>query len=76
MGYETLPKAKEKNPMPDPAMSLDANASQRMTSYRWVVLVIIFAFYFMNFADRTNVGVVLPLVTKVALPEATDKLRV
>lgn len=35
-----------------------------MSSYRWVVLALIFTFYFMNFADRTNIGVVLPLVTK------------
>ncbi|MGE1062156.1 MFS transporter [Megasphaera paucivorans] len=30
------------------------------THYRWIVLAIIFAFYMMNFADRANLGVVLP----------------
>lgn len=34
----------------------------KMTQYRWVVLVIICTFYMINFADRTNIGVVLPMI--------------
>lgn len=35
---------------------------QKKTQYRWVVLFIICLFYMMNFADRTNIGVVLPMI--------------
>jgi len=34
------------------------------TSYRWVVMAVIFITYAINFADRTNIGVVLPFVSK------------
>ena len=37
---------------------------QKTTHYRWVVLGVICVFYMMNFADRTNIGVVLPMITK------------
>jgi sugar phosphate permease len=39
-----------------------AKPLQPKTHYRWIVLAIIFAFYMINFADRTNVGIVLPLI--------------
>ncbi|QDR81759.1 MFS transporter [Sporomusa termitida] len=35
---------------------------ERKTQYRWIVLAIIFLFYMINFADRTNIGVVLPMI--------------
>lgn len=35
---------------------------QRMTQYRWVVLAIMWVSYVMCFADRGNVGVVLPVL--------------
>ncbi|SDE07131.1 MFS transporter [Sporomusa acidovorans] len=35
---------------------------ERKTRYRWVVLAVIFLFYLINFADRTNLGVVLPMI--------------
>ena len=47
-----------------PAISAPKAAVQKMTQYRWVVLVIICIFYMINFADRTNIGVVLPMISK------------
>ncbi|MDR3562590.1 MAG: MFS transporter [Negativicutes bacterium] len=38
--------------------------TQRMTNYRWVVMAIIFGFYTMTYADRANIGVVLPYIQK------------
>ena len=32
------------------------------TNYRWVVLSLIFLVYMVNFADRTNIGAVLPFI--------------
>lgn len=34
----------------------------RKTNYRFVVLAIIFAVYAINYADRTNIGAVLPFI--------------
>src|SRR5271166_1467512 len=34
----------------------------RMTRYRWVVMAIIFVFYTMTYADRANIGLVLPRI--------------
>ncbi len=34
------------------------------THYRWVVLLLMFLFYLINHADRANIGVVLPYITK------------
>ncbi len=34
------------------------------THYRWVILLLMFLFYLINHADRANIGVVLPLITK------------
>ncbi len=34
------------------------------TNYRWVVMAIIFITYAINFADRTNIGVALPFISK------------
>ncbi len=34
------------------------------TSYRWVVMAIIFIAYAMNYSDRTNIGVALPFISK------------
>jgi sugar phosphate permease len=34
------------------------------TSYRWVVMAVIFITYAINFADRTNIGVALPFISK------------
>jgi sugar phosphate permease len=51
-------------------MSASSNASvgsstlKPATSYRWVVMAIIFITYAINYADRTNIGVVLPFITK------------
>lgn len=51
--------------MPDTAIHTSAKtAIKGMSHYRWVVLAIIFAFYFINFADRTNIGIVLPMIQK------------
>jgi len=46
----------------DPTRSTAKVVTQKMTQYRWVVLVIICVFYLINFADRTNIGVVLPMI--------------
>lgn len=35
---------------------------QRMTQYRWIVLAIMFVSYMICFADRGNIGVVLPVL--------------
>ncbi|MBP2656689.1 MAG: garP 1 [Firmicutes bacterium] len=48
-------------------LSIDPAIQAKVTSrskYRWVVLIIIFAFYFINFADRSNLGLVLPMIQK------------
>jgi sugar phosphate permease len=37
---------------------------QRATRYRWVILLLMFLFYFVNHADRANIGVVLLYITK------------
>ena len=34
------------------------------TRYRWVILLLMFLFYLINYADRANLGVVLPYVKK------------
>lgn len=34
------------------------------TSYRWVIMAVIFITYTINFADRSNIGVVLPFIAK------------
>lgn len=34
------------------------------TRYRWVVLALIFAVYAVNYADRSNIGSVLPFITE------------
>lgn len=39
-----------------------AAPAQRPTSYRWVVLAIIFVGYVVCMADRSNIGAVLPYV--------------
>lgn len=35
-------------------------AVQNKSNYRWIVLAILFVTYTINFADRTNLGIVLP----------------
>lgn len=45
--------------------SLSTNSQKVLkpaTNFRWIVLAIIFITYAINFADRTNIGVVLPFV--------------
>ena len=37
---------------------------QRATRYRWVILSLMFLFYLINYADRANIGVVLPYIKK------------
>lgn len=37
---------------------------QGKTQYRWVVMAIIFVVYAINYMDRTNIGVVLPFISK------------
>lgn len=44
------------------AVSLPEPAVRRMSRYRWVVLAITFMSYLMCFADRANIGVVLPVL--------------
>src|SRR3954467_8615736 len=39
-------------------------ATRRPTSYRWVVLVLIFLAYMIAGADRANIGVVVPFIRK------------
>jgi MFS transporter, ACS family, glucarate transporter len=39
-----------------------ATAVQKMTQYRWIVLAILFVLYTINFGDRANIGVVLPVL--------------
>lgn len=38
------------------------NVIKPQTNYRWVVLALIFIVYAVNFADRTNIGTVLPFI--------------
>ena len=44
--------------------SVGFSALKPATRYRWVVMTIIFITYAINYADRTNIGVVLPFITK------------
>ena len=44
--------------------SLGALSPKPATNYRWVIMAIIFITYAINFADRTNIGVALPFITK------------
>lgn len=46
------------------ANSASRNAPERATRYRWVVLSLMFLFYLINYADRANIGVVLPYIKK------------
>ena len=39
----------------------------RKTKYRFVVLTMIFLVYAINYADRTNIGAVLPFIIDEAL---------
>ncbi|MGG1573454.1 MFS transporter [Fictibacillus sp. NRS-1165] len=39
-------------------------STKTKSSFRWVVLTIIFGAYFVCYADRTNIGVVLPFIQK------------
>ncbi|WP_425058762.1 putative galactarate transporter [Sporomusa carbonis] len=47
--------------MSNPVVGFEKPVQPR-TKFRWVVLAIIFLFYMINFADRTNIGVVLPAI--------------
>ncbi|AZV58640.1 MFS transporter [Clostridium sp. AWRP] len=38
--------------------------SQKRTNYRWIILFIIFVSYFINMADRSNIGIALPFIKK------------
>lgn len=38
------------------------NTIRPQTNYRWIVLALIFAVYAVNYADRTNIGAVLPFI--------------
>lgn len=38
------------------------NSGRPQTNYRWVILVLIFLVYVVNYADRTNIGAVLPFI--------------
>ncbi len=40
----------------------------RKTKYRFVVLTMIFLVYAINYADRTNIGAVLPFIIEVMTP--------
>ena len=40
------------------------NALKPQTHYRWVAMAIIFITYAINYADRTNIGVVLPFISQ------------
>ncbi|QIQ21371.1 MFS transporter [Zophobihabitans entericus] len=42
--------------------SITMNLAKPQTNYRWVVLVLIFLVYAVNYADRTNIGAVLPFI--------------
>ncbi|HEY3425456.1 MAG TPA: MFS transporter, partial [Negativicutes bacterium] len=37
---------------------------KKMTNFRWIIMGLIFVFYTMTYADRANIGVVLPYVQK------------
>jgi len=37
-------------------------AVEKMSNYRWIVLAVLFVTYTINFADRSNIGIVLPLL--------------
>ncbi|AKX93228.1 MFS transporter [Moorella thermoacetica] len=37
---------------------------KKSTNYRWIVLLLIFVAYTINYADRSNIGVVLPFIKK------------
>lgn len=36
----------------------------KKTNYRWLILLVIFVSYFINYADRSNIGIVLPFLRK------------
>ena len=39
-----------------------AAVNTKITNYRWIVMAIIFVFYTLTYADRANIGVVLPYI--------------
>jgi len=41
-----------------------AGPARVVTRYRWVVMAVIFVTYAINYADRTNIGIALPFITK------------
>lgn len=43
---------------------MELNLTKPKTNYRWVVLALIFAVYAVNYADRSNIGAVLPFITE------------
>ncbi|MGD0661464.1 MAG: MFS transporter [Syntrophorhabdales bacterium] len=47
-----------------PASRAFQRGLQAATRYRWVILLLMFLFYLINYADRANLGVVLPYVKK------------
>jgi sugar phosphate permease len=49
--------------LPEPKVGVRP-ALQKKTGYRWVVVSIIFCLYVVCYADRANVGVVLPFIQK------------
>ncbi|EPB6281936.1 MFS transporter, partial [Escherichia coli] len=44
--------------------AMELNLTKPKTNYRWVVLALIFAVYAVNYADRSNIGAVLPFITE------------
>ncbi len=42
---------------------INSNPIKPKTNYRWVVLALIFIVYAVNYADRSNIGAVLPFIT-------------
>ncbi|NGX99425.1 MAG: MFS transporter [Candidatus Afipia apatlaquensis] len=42
----------------------DTIGCEKKTNYRWIILLIIFVGYFINMADRSNIGIALPFIKK------------
>lgn len=49
--------------MSEPTVTPNAVA-KHSSNFRWVILAIIFVTYAINYADRTNIGVVLPFIAQ------------
>lgn len=51
--------------MSDTVVATEKNTViKKMTNYRWIIMGLIFVFYTMVYADRANIGIVLPYIKK------------